>query len=71
MQEQGLKGFHELRASYACERYSSFTGHSPPVNGGHCYHTDRKLDRMARLQISYELEHSRIDVASAYIGGCR
>lgn len=45
IQEQGLKGFHELRASYACERYSSLTGHSPPVNGGHCYHTDRKLDR--------------------------
>lgn len=71
MQEQGLKGFHELRASYACERYSSLTGHSPPVHGGHCYHTDRKLDRMARLQISYELGHSRIDVASAYIGGCQ
>jgi len=29
IQEQGLKGFHELRASYACERYSSLTGHSP------------------------------------------
>ena len=69
MHEYGLKGFHELRAAYACERYGQLTGHSPPVNGGHCYRIDRDLDQQARQQISLELGHHRIDVVSAYIGG--
>ena len=66
---RGLKGFHELRAAYACERYEQLTGHAAPVNGGHCYRIDRKLDQQARQQISLELGHNRIDVVSAYIGG--
>lgn len=64
-----LKGFHELRASYACERYEQITQHPAPINGGHCYQLDRRLDQDARLQISYELGHRRIGVVSAYIGG--
>jgi len=69
LHEQGLKGFHELRAAYACERYEQLTGHAAPVNGGHCYRIDRDLDQQARQQISLELGHNRIDVMSAYIGG--
>lgn len=69
LHEHGLKGFHELRAAYACERYEQLTGHAAPVNGGHCYHIDRGLDQQARQQISVELGHNRIDVVSAYIGG--
>ena len=69
LHEQGLKGFHELRAAYACERYEQLTGHATPVNGGHCYRIDRDLDQQARHQISMELGHNRIDVVSAYIGG--
>jgi len=69
LHEYGMKGLHELRASFACERYEQLTGHAAPVNGGHCYRIDRELDRQARLQISYELGHHRIDVVSAYIGG--
>ncbi|VVO91591.1 hypothetical protein PS874_02210 [Pseudomonas fluorescens] len=69
LHEQGLKGFHELRAAYACERYEQLTGHAAQVNGGHCYRIDRNLDRQARQQISVELGHNRIDVVSAYIGG--
>jgi hypothetical protein len=42
----GLKGFHDLRAAYACERYLQLTGHAAPVNGGRCL--DRTLDRSAR-----------------------
>jgi len=68
LHQQGLKGFHELRAAYACERFEQLTGHAAPVNGGHCYHIDREQDRQARQQISYELGHNRIDVVSAYIG---
>ncbi|VVO03000.1 integrase domain-containing protein [Pseudomonas fluorescens] len=64
-----LKGFHELRAAYACERYEQITHNLAPINGGRCRRLNPRLDREARLQISYELEHGRIDVVSAYIGG--
>ncbi|NQD56321.1 integrase, partial [Pseudomonas sp. CM25] len=64
-----LKGFHELRAAYACERYEQITQYRAPINGGQCYLVDRRLDREARRQISYELGHGRIDVVAAYIGG--
>jgi len=64
-----LKGFHELRAAYACERYEQITHHLAPINGGRGRRLDPRLDREARLQISYELGHGRIDVVSAYIGG--
>lgn len=69
LHENGLKGFHELRAAYACERYRQLTRHSAPVTGGHCYRIDPNLDRQARLQISLELGHNRINVFSAFIGG--
>ncbi|AVE08143.1 integrase [Pseudomonas palleroniana] len=71
LHEHGLKGFHELRAAYACERYEQLTGFAAPVNGGHGHREDRELDRQARQQISHELGHNRIDVVSAYIGGRR
>ncbi|MBV4493098.1 integrase domain-containing protein [Pseudomonas oryzicola] len=64
-----LKGFHELRAAYACERYEQITQHRSPINGDECRKMDRCLDRKARRQISYELGHGRIDVVAAYIGG--
>ena len=64
-----LKGFHELRAAYACERYQQITHHRAPVNGGKCFLVAERLDREARRQISYELGHGRIDVVAAYIGG--
>jgi integrase len=66
-----LKGFHELRAAYACERYEQITQHRAPTNGGQFGKVDRHLDREARKQISYELGHARIDVVAAYIGGWR
>jgi len=31
LHEQGLKGFHELRAAYACERYEQLTGVTAPL----------------------------------------
>ena len=69
LHEQGLKGFHELRAAYACERYEQLTGFPAPVNGGRVHRKERALDQRARQQISHELGHNRIDVVSAYIGG--
>ncbi len=64
-----LKGLHELRAAYACERYEQIAQHREPINGGHCCQVDGNLDREVRRQISYELGHGRIDVVAAYIGG--
>lgn len=64
-----FKGFHELRAAYACERYEQITQHRAPINGGQCCPLDRNLDREARKQISHELGHGRIDRVAAYIGG--
>ncbi|SPO69251.1 Integrase [Pseudomonas sp. JV241A] len=52
-----LKGFHELRAAYACERYEQITQYRAPINGGQSCLVDRSLDREARRQISYELGH--------------
>jgi len=69
LHSHNLKGFHELRAAYACERYEQITQHRAPINGGHCCQLYRNLDREARRQISYELGHGRIDVVAAYVGG--
>ncbi|MFG8601120.1 integrase domain-containing protein [Pseudomonas aeruginosa] len=66
-----LKGFHELRAAYACERYEQITQYYAPINGGKYCPVDRNLDHEARRQISYELGHGRIDVVAAYIGSHR
>lgn len=68
LQTHQLKGFHELRAAYACERYEQITHHRAPINGGDCIQKDRQLDQEARKQVSYELGHGRIDVVAAYIG---
>ncbi|NBB06717.1 integrase domain-containing protein [Pseudomonas monteilii] len=69
LHRHNLKGFHELRAAYACERFEQITQHRAPINGKECRQIDRRLDRDARWQISYELGHGRIDVVAAYIGG--
>lgn len=69
LQAHNLKGFHELRAAYACERYEQVTQHRAPINGGLRREIDKTLDREYRRQISYELGHGRIDVVAAYIAG--
>jgi site-specific recombinase XerD len=60
-------GFHELRSSYASERYERLTGHSTPCNGGQI--ENKFLDREVRLQIAQELGHNRIEVVAEYVGG--
>jgi hypothetical protein len=64
-------GLHDLRAAYAVERYQDLTGTPAPVVGGGGVTCDRELDREARLMISEELGHGRIDVVAEYIGGRR
>jgi len=50
-----LKGFHELRATYACERYEQITLRRAAINGGKCCQLNQHLDHEARKQVSYEL----------------
>lgn len=66
---EAVGGLHELRAAYACQRYQTLTGHPAPCAGGQIL--DKNADRAARLQISAELGHGRIDVVSQYVGGHR
>jgi len=66
-QGTGSRGIHDLRATYAAERYQAIVGHPAPCNGGKI--EDRQADLEARQQIAEELGHGRISVVSAYIGG--
>jgi len=66
-QGAGSRGIHDLRATYASERYQSITGHPAPCDGGKI--EDRQADMAAREQIAEELGHGRVDVVSSYIGG--
>ncbi len=65
-----LKGFHDLRAAYACERYEQLTGSPAPVISGERL-AERESDLTAREIISSELGHGRVDVVSAYVGSAR
>jgi len=68
----GITHRHGLRHLYAQERYTALTGWMPPVKGGPARNQLSKEQiakvRVARLQISGELGHTRIDIMSIYIG---
>jgi len=65
-----IRGFHELRAAYACERYQQITGSPAPVIGGFRAAV-RELDHSARLIIALEVGHSRADVLVSYVGSAK
>ena len=67
LQVHGISRLHDLRASYACERYLMLTGWLAPVLGGRIL--DKAIDFSAREAISNELGHGRIDVVASYVGG--
>lgn len=67
LQEFGIKGYHELRAAWACERYLQETGCPAPVMPGGQM-ADPAVDAEARRIIAQELGHDRIDVVAEYIG---
>jgi hypothetical protein len=68
----GLGQAHGLRHAYAQWRYKVLTGWDCPAKGGPSAEalsaTDRHFDSLARMQISNELGHSRIDVTDTYLG---
>ncbi len=68
LQEHGVSRLHELRAAYACERYQEITGSPAAVFGGQAAH---ESDLDARMKISRELGHNRIEITNSYLGGRR
>lgn len=67
----GLSQLHGLRHAYAQERYEELTGWQCPATGGPDSKTltteQRILDQEARLTISRELGHERVQVTAAYL----
>ena len=65
-----IKGFHDLRAAYACERYQQITGSPAPVVMGERIAT-KAQDLHARTIIALELGHNRTNVLVAYVGSAK
>ena len=72
MQSSGIGKGHGLRHGYAQARYEELTGWKCSVKGGlkriDMDPVQRDIDTAARMQISCELGHGRIDVVAKYIG---
>jgi hypothetical protein len=67
LHEFGIKGYHELRAAWACERYEEISGETAPVlQAGSS--PGQQNDDPFRLALARELGHDRVDVVAAYIG---
>lgn len=68
----GHGGGHAHRHAYAQWRYKQLTGWSCPAAGGRTADqmtpADAARDRAARLEISHELGHGRLDVTDTYLG---
>ncbi|MEQ9590911.1 MAG: phage integrase N-terminal domain-containing protein [Parvibaculaceae bacterium] len=68
----GLSRMHGLRHAYAQDRYHTLTGWACPAVGGPRRRTLAgpmvEEDREARLQISRELGHERLEVVAVYLG---
>ena len=68
----GIGNAHGYRHAYAQWRYKQLTGWSCPAAGGPT--VDRMTpaqaarDRAARLEVSHELGHGRLDVTDTYLG---
>lgn len=70
LQQHGLPGYHDSRAAYACQRYEQITGCPAPAVAGERL-APKALDRQARITISAELGHGRVDVLASYVGSSR
>lgn len=68
----GLSKMHGLRHRYAQTRYEELTGRPAPAAGGktskELTSAEKRLDQMARLQISQELGHVREAITAVYLG---
>ena len=68
----GLEKLHGLRHAYAQERYQQLTERLAPAaggkKGGELSAGEKKLDHVARMQISKELGHGREAISVVYLG---
>ncbi len=68
----GIRNMHGHRHWYAQWRYRQLTGTPAPAAGGKTYETmnqeERAADYRARLIVSQELGHNRVDITDAYLG---
>ncbi len=68
----GINNLHGLRHDYAQQRYLTITGNNPPFLGGkpqsEMTKPERLIDTNARLTISNELGHGRVQITSTYLG---
>ena len=64
--KHGIK-MHGLRHAYAQDRYKEITGRDAPVRSNETVPRDQ-IDKVARLQISQELGHNRMEVTNCYLG---
>lgn len=67
LHEFGIKGYHELRAAWACERYEEMSGETAPILQAGTS-PGQQNDDPFRLTLARELGHDRVDVVAAYIG---
>lgn len=68
----GIRNMHGHRHWYAQWRYQTMTGAPSPAAGGKTYETmtrgERAADHRARMAISRELGHNRLEITDAYLG---
>jgi hypothetical protein len=68
----GIRNMHGHRHWYAQWRYRALTGALAPAAGGRTYENmnraERAADYRARLIVSRELGHNRIEITDAYLG---
>jgi hypothetical protein len=69
----GIHNMHGHRHWYAQWRYRVLTGRPSPAAGGETYERlsrgERARDYRARMQISSELGHNRLQITDTYLGG--
>jgi hypothetical protein len=72
LSKAGLDKLHGLRHAYAQTRYAELTGWPCPIQGGkHARDMaadEREQDQTARLTISHELGHERLEIVAVYCG---
>lgn len=68
----GIRNMHGHRHWYAQWRYKALTGRKAPAAGGKTYEQmnreERAADYRARMAVSQELGHNRVDITDAYLG---
>jgi hypothetical protein len=68
----GIRNMHGHRHWFAQWRYKTLTGQECPAAGGKTYENmtgaERAADYRARLTISGELGHNRVEITDAYLG---